>query len=184
MGFNRRVQYPSFSPFIKGMFHFSINRLFYLYSDAILENTKVYKRVKITFLNDFFLFYSKVKGAICHFWKSTSAIVPIAPAPTTTLIAHKDRKNLKRTTFHCLPLSSKGIKAKIKIFFPLQDLFVKCVYFSYQKLSDKRSNWIYSTFPQKSKVITSVDLKLKNLARACGQKAGPACSENISFSTW
>ena len=40
IGFNRRVQYPTFFPFIKWIFHFSINLLFSMYFKAILDNSK------------------------------------------------------------------------------------------------------------------------------------------------
>ena len=43
MGFNRRVQNPSF---IKWMFHFSINPLIFLYLQAIIDNTEDFQGLK------------------------------------------------------------------------------------------------------------------------------------------
>ena len=47
VGFNLRVQYPSFSPLIKWMLLFSNNLLFQLHFKAILDNTKDFERQKI-----------------------------------------------------------------------------------------------------------------------------------------
>ena len=45
VGFNRRVQYPSFLPLIKWMFHFSKHLLFLLYFKAVLDNNKDFERL-------------------------------------------------------------------------------------------------------------------------------------------